>query len=77
MCELFVAATHALANGCRLTRRRLVGADRTAFEGPADTDMDSQKRTGCAVEIVSFGARIFAPNPDATERILDRWSPAA
>ncbi|MDE0409181.1 MAG: methylase, partial [Alphaproteobacteria bacterium] len=67
----------ALANGWRLARRRLMGADRIEIEGPADTDMDALKRMGCTVEIVSFRARIFAPNPGAVERILDRWTLAA
>ena len=63
----------SLANGWRLARRRLMGADRIEIEGPADTDMDALKRMGCTVEIVSFRARIFAPNAGAMERILDRW----
>ena len=67
----------ALANGWRLARRRLMGADRIEIEGPADTDMDALKRLGCTLEIVSFRARIFAPNAGAMERILDRWPPAA
>ena len=67
----------SLANGWRLARRRVMGADRVEIEGPADTDMDALKRMGCTVEIVSFRARIFAPNPEATERILERWPPAA
>ena len=66
-----------LANGWRLARRRLMGADRVEIEGPADTDMDALKRMGCTVEIVSFRARIFAPNAGAVERILDRWPLAA
>jgi len=66
-----------LANGWRLARRRLMGADRVEIEGPADTDMDALKRMGCTVEIVSFRARIFAPNAGAMERILDRWPLAA
>ncbi len=67
----------ALANGWRLARRRLMGADRIEIEGPADTDMDALKRMGCTVEIVSFRARIFAPNAGTVERILDRWPLAA
>ena len=67
----------ALANGWRLARRRLMGAVRIEIEGPADTDMDTLKRMGCTVEIVSFRARIFAPNAAAMERILDRWPLAA
>ena len=58
----------ALANGWRLARRRLMGADRIEIEGPADTDMDALKRMGCTVEIVSFRARIFAPKAGR------RWS---
>ena len=67
----------ALANGWRLARRRLMGADRIEIEGPADTDMDALKRMGCTVEIVSFRARTFAPDAGAMERILDRWPLAA
>ena len=67
----------SLANGWRLARRRLMGANRVEIEGPADTDMDALKCMGCTVEIVSFRARIIAPNPDAMERILDRWRLAA
>ncbi len=67
----------ALANGWRLARRRLMGADRVEVEGPADTDMDALKRMGCTVEIVSFRARIFAPNAETVERLLDRWPLAA
>ena len=67
----------ALANGWRLARRRLMGADRIEIEGPADTDLPALRRMGCTVEIVSFRARIFAPNAGAVERILDRWPLAA
>jgi len=67
----------SLANGWRLARRRLMGADRVEVEGPADTDMDALKRMGCVTEIVSFRARIFAPGADTLERLLDRWPLAA
>ena len=67
----------ALANGWRLARRRLMGADRIEIEGPADTDIDALKRMGCTVEIVSFRARIFAPNAASMERIIERWPLAA
>ena len=67
----------ALANGWRLARRRLMGAHRVEIEGPADTDLPVLRRLGCTVEIVSFRARIFAPNAGAVERILDRWQLAA
>ncbi len=67
----------ALANGWRLARRRLMGADRIEVEGPADTDLPTLRRMGCAIEIVSFRARIFAPHAGALERVLERWPPAA
>ena len=63
----------SLANGWRLARRRLMGADRVEIEGPADTEMDALKRMGCQTEIVSWRTRVFAPNAAALERILDRW----
>ena len=63
----------ALANGWRLTRRRIMGADRIEIEGPADTDLPALRRTGCTVEIISFRARIFAPSAETVERLLNRW----
>ncbi|MDE0619869.1 MAG: strawberry notch family protein, partial [Rhodospirillaceae bacterium] len=66
-----------LANGWRLARRRLMGANRVEIEGPADTDLPALRRMGCTVEIVSFRARIFAPNAGAMERLLERWPLAA
>ena len=67
----------ALANGWRLARRRIMGADRVEIEGPADGDTDALKRMGCTVEIVSWRARAFAPGAEALERILERWPLAA
>ncbi len=67
----------SLANGWRLARRRLMGADRIKIEGPADTDLPALRRVGCTVEIVSFRARMFTPNAGAMGRILDRWPLAA
>ena len=63
----------ALANGWRLARRRLMGADRVEIEGPADTDMDALKRMGCVTEIVSWRTRVFAPNADVVTHVLERW----
>ena len=63
----------ALANGWRLARRRIMGADRVEIEGPADGDTDALKRMGCTVEIVSWRARAFAPSAQVLERILERW----
>ena len=67
----------ALANGWRLARRRLMGADRIEIEGPADTDMDALKRMGCITEIVNWRTRVFTPNADVVARILERWPLAA
>ena len=70
-------AALALANGWRLARRRIMGADRVEIEGPADGDTDALKRMGCTVEIVSWRARAFAPGAKALDRILERWPLAA
>ena len=53
----------ALANGCRLARRRIMGADRIEIEGPADTDTALLKRIGCTVEIVSCAPAPSPPPP--------------
>ncbi len=66
-----------LANGWRLARRRIMGADRVEIEGPADGDTDALKRMGCTVEIVSWRARAFAPGAHVLDRILERWPLAA
>ena len=67
----------ALANGWRLARRRVMGADRVEIEGPADTDTALLKRIGCTVEIVSWRARAFTPGPEVLDRVLERWPLAA
>ena len=67
----------ALANGWRLARRRIMGADRIEIEGPADTDTALLKRIGCTVEIVSWPARAFAPGAEVLDRVLERWPLAA
>ena len=67
----------ALANGWRLARRRLMGGNRIEIEGPADTDLPALRRMGCTVEIVSWRTRVFAPNAETVDRILDRWPLAA
>ena len=66
-----------LANGWRLARRRIMGADRIEIEGPADTDTALLKRIGCTVEIVSWRARAFAPGAEVLDRVLERWPLAA
>ena len=70
-------AALALANGWRLARRRIMGADRIEIEGPADTDTATLRRMGCTVEIVSWRARAFAPGAQVLDRILERWPLAA
>ena len=67
----------ALANGWRLARRRLMGGNRVEIEGPADTDLPALRRMGCTVEIVSWRTRVFVPNPEAIERVTERWPLAA
>ena len=66
-----------LANGWRLARRRIMGADRLEIEGPADIDLSVLKRIGCTVEIVSYRARAFAPAAQVLDRVLERWPLAA
>ena len=70
-------AALALANGWRLARRRIMGADRVEIEGPVDTDTAVLKRMGCTVEIVSWRTRVFAPGHDLLERVIQRWPLAA
>ena len=66
-------ATFPLANGWRLARRRLMGADRIEIEGPADGDTAALKRMGCIAEIVSWRTRLFAPDTATLAQIVERW----
>ena len=66
-------ASFPLANGWKLARRRLMGANRIEIEGPADGDTDALKRMGCIAEIVSWRTRLFAPDRATLERIVERW----
>ena len=66
-------ASFPLANGWKLARRRLMGANRIEIEGPADGDTDALKRMGCVAEIVSWRTRLFAPDRATLERVTDRW----
>ncbi len=66
-------AALSLANGWRLARRRIMGADRVEIEGPTDSDTEVLKRMGCTVEIISWRTRIFAPRPELLDRVLERW----
>ena len=67
----------AMTNGWRLARRRLMGGNRIEIEGPADTDLPTLRRMGCTVEIVSWRTRVFVPNAESIERIVERWPLAA
>ena len=62
-----------LANGWRLARRRVMGAERIEIEGPSDRDLAPLKRMGCIAEIVSFRTRVFAPDTAALQRVIERW----
>ena len=70
-------ASFHLSNGWKLARRRLMGANRIEIVGPTDGDTDALKRMGCIAEIVSWRTRLFAPDRETLERIVDRWSIAA
>ncbi len=70
-------ASFPLANGWRLARRRLMGADRIEIEGPADGDTAALKRMGCIAEIVSWRTRLFAPDHATLAHIIERWPVAA
>ena len=67
----------ALANGWRLTKRRIMGAHRIEIEGPVDRDTAALKRMGCTVEIISWRARTFAPAAHVLDRVLEHWPVAA
>ena len=60
-----------LANGWRLARRRIMGAQRLEIEGPDDRRLTALKRAGCTVEIVSWRARVFAPDAAVLARVLE------
>ncbi len=76
--EIMVRGTSfPLANGWKLARRRLMGANRIEIEGPTDGDTDTLKRMGCVAEIVSWRTRLFAPDRATLERVIERWPIAA
>ena len=60
-----------LANGWRLARRRIMGNSRLEIEGPDDRHVTALKRLGCTVEIVSWSARVFAPDAVVLARVLE------
>ena len=50
-----------------------MGAPRLEIEGPADGDVGTLKRMGCASEIVSWRTRVFVPDADVLERVIERY----
>ena len=66
-----------LANGWRLSRRRIMGIERVEIEGPTDAAFAALRRMGCTVEIVSYRARAFVPAADTLSHVLHRWPLAA
>ena len=62
-----------LANGWRLARRRLAGAQRIEVEGPADGQVQALKHLGCITEIVSYRTRVFVPAEAVLARVVERW----
>ena len=57
----------------RLARRSLMGEPRLEIEGPADGDIGTLKRMGCATEIVSWRTRVFVPDADVLERVVAHY----
>ncbi len=57
----------------RLSRRRIMGAERIEISGPADIHLPALKHYGCTVEIINFRARVFVPDAAVLQRVLDRW----
>ncbi len=64
------ASPFPLANGWRLTRRRIMSAYRVEIEGAHDDQLPPLKRAGCATEIISWRTRVFVPNPQVLKRVL-------
>ncbi len=62
-----------LANGWKLARRMIAFTDRIEVEGPADADLPALKRLGCVAEIVSWKTRVFVPDADTLERLIERY----
>ena len=62
-----------LANGWRLARRRLAGAERIEVEGPADGQIQALRQLGCITEIISWRTRVFVPAENVLSRIVEHW----
>ena len=63
----------AFINKWRLCRRMVMGNHRIEITGPSDKDIPALKHCGCTVEIIQFRARVFVPDANALQRVLDRW----
>ena len=46
---------------------------RLEIEGPADGEVATLKRMGCASEIVSWRTRVFVPAANVLERVVARY----
>ena len=71
---LELGSSFHLVNGWRLTRRRLMSANRIEIEGPVHTDITALKTLGCHTEIVSYRLRVFVPvdGLDTLHALLER-----
>ena len=72
---LELGSSFHLVNGWRLTRRRLMHAERIELEGPVHTDITALKTLGCQTEIVSYRLRVFIPvdRLEILAAVLERW----
>ncbi|MCY3761191.1 MAG: strawberry notch family protein [Gemmatimonadetes bacterium] len=66
-------ASFKFTNGWRLSRRRVMGANRIEITGPADTDISALRHIGCTIEIVQFRARVFVSDAELLQRVVTRW----
>ena len=64
---------HQLVNGWRISGRSHMGARRVEIEGPRHTALEALKRLGCTTEIVSYNTRVFVPDAETMERLLERY----
>ena len=66
-------AAFPLANGWRLTRRRIAALERIEVEGPDETYLAALKRLGCTSEIITYRTRVFVPNEAVLARLIAHW----
>ncbi len=80
--EIFDEATHKrssfrLAVGWRIRGRKHMDKVRVEVEGPNYGTLATLKRLGCYTEIVQHRTRVYAPNADVVQRIIERYPLAA